>query len=246
MVKTSQAPTRRKAHYYWWTLVNASAACFAILSWLLCLHVFGHPEIPRNYKFLEKLGRISDPVGFPLEQAPVGDAADPRTLYRRYSTVKLPALDKLNAALMRNYLTGVPETNLIQYVEGDFQILEIRELTPDDFFSPGFAVRAQAMVQPDEFTEAAPWPVEIQYLFPTHQTGSSDSFRPGDLLSVKKVPNCAMVLHISRIDGEDTPIVTITAVPLAMGEYQVGDDRKVSVKAPRALDPKRALTGFLA
>src|SRR5690606_10096157 len=71
LVKAKPTPARwRKPHFYWWTLANVVAACLAILSWVLCLHVFGHPEIPRNYEWLKMLGRADPAVGFSLQEAP--------------------------------------------------------------------------------------------------------------------------------------------------------------------------------
>jgi hypothetical protein len=234
-----EAPVRRKrrGHYYWWTLANVLAACAAILSWVLCLHVFGHPEIPRNYDLIRKLGRTEPAVAFTLQQAPPGEAADPRALYRRYAELGDEATSRLNRALMRNYLTGLEEPGLIQYVEGDFEITLVRELDADDLFAPGFAVRARAMVRPDEFSEAAPWPVTIDYLFPTRNTVASGWFNPGDRLEVSKVPNCAMLLHVGRSEGGDTPLVRLVVVPIAVGEYRIGSDRSFTTIAPEVLNP---------
>jgi len=230
-------PRRRRAHHYWWILANTLAACAAVLSWVLCLHLFGHPEIPRNYEILKRLGRAEPAVGFSLEEAPRGDSADPRALYRRYAELGEAATGRLNASLMRNYLTQLDEPGLIQYVEGSFEVLETRELGDDDLFQPGFAVRARAMVQPDPFSEAAPWPVVLDYLFPTAQPSRREWFQPGDRLTVSKVPNCAMLLHVDRDDRGDTPLVLLTVVPIAMGEYAVGDSHRFTIATPAALNP---------
>lgn len=237
MPKPEKRPWKRKPHYYWWLLANTLAACLAVLSWVLCLHVFGHPEIPQNYEILKKLGRTEPPVGFKLQEAPPGEAADPRALYRRYAEVNGHALVRLNAALMRNYLKGLDEPGLIQYIEGDFVITEARELADGDLFHPGVAVRARAMVQPDEFTEAAPWPVEIDYLFPSTDKQAFQWFQPGDLMSISKVPNCAMVLRVTRDDQGDTPVVRLVVVPIAMGDYQVGEEQTFTIHTPESLDP---------
>ncbi len=238
------APRRRRAHFYWWTLANVLAACAAVLSWVLCLHVFGHPEIPKYYEWLRQLGRAEPAVGFTLQQAPPGEAADPRALYRRYAELNETATARLNQALMRNYLTGLEETGLIQYVEGDFEITHVRELDDKDLFQPGFAVRARAMVRPDEFSEAAPWPVSIDYLFPTRNSVAADWFSAGDRLEVAKVPNCAMLMHVARDDGGDTPIVRLTVVPIAMGQYRIGKDRAFTIVAPETLNPGARLPAF--
>lgn len=239
-------PKRRRAHYYAWTLANTLMACLAILSWVLCLHVFGHPEIPRNYAWLAKLGRIDPAPGFTLQEAPPGEAADPPALFRRYAQLPAEAMTRLNAALMRNYLTSLGEPKLIQYVEGDFRVLDSRPLDAGDLFAPGFAVRAQAMVQPDEFSEAAPYPVVIDYLFPTPQASAHEWFRTGDQLEVSKVPNCALLLRVAREDGGDTPVARLTVVPVAMGEYRVGKERTFRLETPASLNPGARFPIFAA
>jgi hypothetical protein len=244
MPKEEPKVWKRKAHFYWWTLANAVAACLAILSWVLCLHVFGHPEIPRNYELLEKIGRVDPPVGFTLQEAPPGEAADPRALYRRYAELDPQSIISLNSALMRNYLKSLDQPGLIQYVEGDFVVTDVRELTENDLFHPGFAVRGQAMIQPDEFSEAAPWPVTIDYLFPTQSSVAQAWFRPGDQLAVSKVPNCAMVLRVARDDSGDTPVVQMTVVPIAMGDYQVGEENHFTVSTPETLNPAATFPVF--
>lgn len=244
MPKDEPKQWKRKPHYYWWTLANTVAACLAILSWVLCLHVFGHPEIPKNYELLEKLGRTDEPVGFSLQEAPPGDAADPRALYRRYAELDTNSLASLNSALMRNYLKSLDEGGLIQYIEGSFIVTDVRTLTEGDLFHPGFAVRGQAMIQPDEFSEAAPWPVTIDYLFPTKNTSAQEWFRPGDQLAVSKVPNCAMVLRVARDERGDTPVVQLTVVPIAMGEYKVGKENEFTVATPEKLNPAASFPVF--
>lgn len=244
MPKEIQKPTRRKAHFYWWTLANTVAACVAVLSWVLTLHVFGHPEIPRYHRIIERLGLAKPPPGFQLQDAPAGESADPRALYRRYAALDGAALQRLNRALLRNYLTGLGEANLIQYIEGDLEIIRTRELKPGDLFPKGFAVRARAMVQPDEFSEPAPWPVIIDYLFPTPEESARSWFRAGDRLKVSKVPNCAMVLNVAREIEGDTPRVVITAVPIVMSEYLVGESQKFKLATPDRADPSAALPVF--
>lgn len=244
MSKPTPAPRRRKAHFYWWTLANVLAGCAAVLSWLLCLHVFGHPEIPRNYELLNRLD-LNDPApAFPLQEAPPGEAADPGALYQRYAELHPAAVSRLNNALMRNYLTGLEERALIQYVEGDFEITHVRELDDADLFAPGFVVRARAMIRPDEASEPVPWPVSVDYLFPTRNRAAADWFQPGDLLKITKVPNCATLIHVGRQIEGDLPVVRLTVVPIVMGDYQVGKDRSFGIVAPEALNPAARLPVF--
>lgn len=237
-------PKKRAPAYYWWTLANVLALCLAVLSWLMCLHVFKHPEIPRNYEILRKLGRTVPPLPLSEMEAPPGEAADPRALYRRYAGLPEEDLALFNAALMRNYLFNLKEPKLIQYAEGNYRVQEVRKLGPDDLFHPGFAVRARAMVAPDEFSEPAPWPVMLEYLFPTDDPAAATWIAPGDLLSISKFPNCAMLLHVAKIEGEDTPLVCLTVVPIAFGKFQAGSNRQFSLQAPSALNPAGPLPVF--
>ena len=100
------------------------------------------------------------------------------------------------------------------------------------------------MIQPDEFSEAAPWPVTIDYLFPTKNTSAQEWFRPGDQLAVSKVPNCAMVLRVARDERGDTPVVQLTVVPIAMGEYKVGNENEFTVATPGKLNPAASFPVF--
>ena len=244
MPKETPKPRRRRAHFYLWTLANVLAACLAVLSWVLTLHIFGHPEIPRYHRIIERLGLTQPPPAFQLQDAPPGEAADPRALYRRYAALDATASHRLNRSLLRNYLTGLGQPNLIQYVEGNLKVIRTRPLQKGDLFSEGFVVRARAMVQPDEFSEPVPWPVIIDYHFPTREASARNWFNPGDLLEVSKVPNCAMVLHVAREVEGDTPRIVITVVPIVMNEYLVGENRRFNLGAPETTDPSAVLPAF--
>ena len=248
MPRDKQPPPKKKRQpaYYWWALANVVALCLAVLSWLLCLHVFQHPEIPRNYEILRKLHRVEPPKPLPAMEAPAGESPAPRAFYRRYAGLTDDNLRTFNAALMRNYLWNLKEPNLIQYAEGDYRVQQVRELGPDDLFHPGFAVRAQAMIAPDEFTKPAPWPVVIEYLFPTDSKQAAAWFAAGDPLTVSKYPNCAMLLHVAKVAGEDTPVMVMTVVPIAFDAFEVDKGRKFPLKAPAELNPAGPLPVFKA
>ena len=242
--KAPQQPRRRRAHFYWWTLANTLAACLAVLSWVLTLHVFGHPEIPEFYRLIHKLGCAEPPVGFSLQEAPPGEGANPEKLYIRYAELPDDKTERLNSALMRNYLTGLKQTDLIQYVEANLEVVETRDLAAGDLFPKGFAVRGRAMVKPDEFSEPAPYPVVIDYLFPTVNTAARNWFSPGDQLKVSKIPNCAMLLNVGRTIDDDSPMVVLTVVPIVMSEYKVGENRRFSVETPESVNPGATLPAF--
>ena len=82
-LKDDAAPGRPA--YFWWFIVNGLALCFAVASWLVCLEVFGHPEVPRNYEILRRIGRLPELKLFPAGDLPDGvtlDAASPSSTRR--------------------------------------------------------------------------------------------------------------------------------------------------------------------
>ncbi len=239
MPRTIEEPPPSRPAYFWWLLANALALCFAIVSWAVCLHVFGSPEVPRNYAILRKLGRIPELERYTALDVPQGNAMGPRELYRRFIAEENP--ERLNALLMRNYLTNFDRSLLVTYVEGDYVVKDVRRLSEDDFFDPGFVIRAQAMVKPDDFTAPAPYPVFIEYAFPTAETGAAGLFQPGDILSVKQSPNCAAIVHVSRIEVDDEPALFLTAIPIAYGPYKVGEEHSFDIEPPTGLRPGAGL-----
>lgn len=236
-------PARRPA-YFWWLLANALALSFAFLSWALCLHVFGHPEIPRNYRLLVKIGRAPELKRFTVLDAPNVSALDPRDLYSRFFALEDSSRERLNNVLLRNYLANFERPLMLTYIQGDYRIERVRMLDAGDFLTPGFAVRARAQVKPDDFTEAAPYPVVIEYLFSTPQVGMAELFTEGDILEVRKSPNCAAILHVSRILEDDQPALLLTVVPIAYGPYKIDGTRRFTIELPERLNPGAALPLF--
>ena len=230
-------PPPRRPPYFWWLLANALALCFAVISWAICLHVFGNPEIPRNYQILEKIGRVPELKRHTVLDAPNVAALDPRELYRKFFALDGDSRDRLNTVLLRNYLTNFERPLMLTYIQGDYLIEHARALDESDFLIPGFAVRARAMVKPDDFTEAAPYPVVIEYLFPTPQVAMADQFREGDTLEVRKSPNCAAILHIARTIEDDEPALLLTVVPIAYGPYRIDEETSFDIEVPARLNP---------
>lgn len=242
--RTVEEPPPRRPAYFWWLLANALALCFAIISWGVCLDVFGNPETPRNYAILEKLGRLPVLKHYTVLDVPNGNAMAPKELYKRYFGYTEEMRVKANSLLLRNYLTNFDRSILLTYVEGNYLIKEVRELGEGDFFNPGIAVRAQAMVKPDDFTKEMPYPVFIDYLLPTSDTKAVGSFKPGELLTIKKSPNCAAVIHVSKTISEEEPALLLTVVPIASGLHQTGDAEPFQIEPPARLRPGAGFPAF--
>jgi hypothetical protein len=242
--RTVEEPAPRRPAYFWWLLANVLALCFAVMSWTLCLHVFGNPEIPRNYEILRKLGRLPVLERYTVLDVPNGNLLDPRGLYSRFFALNADQLGRLNTQLKRNYLTNFNRPLSLTYIEGDYQVEAVRELGPGDFLSEGFAIRARALVKPDDFTKAAAFPVIIEYIFPTREKQAFAKFRTGDILTVKKSPNCAAIVHAEKILEDDDQVLCLTVIPIAYGPYRVGDSATFSIEPPTEVHPAAGFPVF--
>ncbi len=244
MPRTVEEPPPRRPAYFWWLLANALALCFAIISWAVCLHVFGNPELPRNYEILGKLGRLPVLKKYGQTDVPNGNAMAPKELYKRYFGYTEDVRLKANSLLLRNYMTNFDRSVLLTYAEGDYVVKESRKLGSNDFFDPGVAVRLQAMVKPDDFTKAMPYPVFIDYLVPTAEQDAAGSLKPGDQVTIRKSPNCAAVIHVSRTISEEEPALLLTVVPIAYGLHQIGDGEPFKIEPPLKLRPGSGFPAF--
>ncbi len=237
MARNVEEPAPRRPAYFWWFLANILALCFAVASWTICLSVFGNPEIPRNYEILRKLGRLPELNRHTVLDVPNGSLLDPKGLYRKFFGLTDEQLGRLNSQLVRNYLTNFDRPLALTYIKGDYQVEDVRRLGASDFLPSGFAVRARALVRPDDFTKAAPYPVVIEYLFPTPDAAAASQFRRGDILAVKKSPNCAAIVHAEKILNGDEPQLCLTVIPIAYGPYRVGDGVTFNIEPPVEVRP---------
>lgn len=235
--RSNEAPISRKPPYFWWLLANLLALCFAVISWVVCLDIFGNPEVPRNYEILRKLKRLPELQRYTVLDVPDGNALKPQDLYKKFYGAKEEDLPRVNSLLMRNYLTNFERPMLLTYIEGRYQIADVRTLDKGDFISHGVVVRAQALIKPDEFTAESPYPVVIEYLFPTEDERVADKFKPGDIMEVKKSPNCAAVVHVGRARKDDDQVLLLTVIPIAYGPYQIGNSSTFNIEPPLELNP---------
>lgn len=93
-------------------------------------------------------------------------------------------------------------------------------------------------MEPDDFTKPLSYPVIIEYVFPTAEDNVAASFKPGDILTVRKNPNCAAVVHIAVIVRDDEPALLLTVIPIAYGSYQIGLNHTFAIEPPIKLRPR--------
>ena len=245
MPRNVEEPAPRRPAYFWWLLANLLALCFAVVSWTVCLHVFGNPEIPRNYEILRKLGRLPEIKRHTVLDVPNGNLLDPRGLYAKFfGLTERPAP---SASIRSSSATTSPTSSARSPSPTSRATIRSRRSAssaPTDFLPSGFAVRARALVKPDDFTKPAPYPVVIEYLFPTDgRRRRRKRSATGDILSVRKSPNCAAILHAAKILEGDEQLVCLTVIPIAYGPYRVGDDATFNIEPPAEVRPGAELPG---
>ena len=146
---------KRRPSWFWWTLAQLLAAAFAIASWSICLFLFNFPERPTNYNLLRKLKRLTPVVSYEPLEAPDGASGDAQELLTKFYPLEKEQHTAHTRHFKRNYITNFLKPEVVNYVEGTYPVTHTRPLTEDDFFHPGLAVRAQAIVQTDELNEAS-------------------------------------------------------------------------------------------
>jgi len=204
------APKGRDNLFLWTVfillLIGGAFAC-----WLGSFYIFGHPENPRSYRILKKMGKIDAPQRFEVTAAPQGEFLDPQKLFERYARFTRLELENENGELIRNYLRNYRETKrLATYCTGKFVILKSYELTKADFFESGVVALAEASDFPQVLIEHVYTANarDVPSLMALLQTGAPvRMFRSEDL---------SAVVHVERIgDGR----MQFTVVPLLYGSY---------------------------
>ncbi|BDS08632.1 hypothetical protein NT6N_36720 [Oceaniferula spumae] len=211
-----ESMANRRPPWFWWLLILILASCFTILTWSLCISIFNHPEVPRNYEILRKLGRLPEHKAYTSQTAPEHPAGSASVLRKSYLEFTDEELATLNNSLLHSYLTNFRENTFCQYLEGHYKVVSARKLTKDDIISQGFAVQLRAYTQPDEYTELSPYPVVAEIIFPTPYADSYKGYHKGDMLELGITPHFASLLHVGKVVKEDDDtIVVVTAVSLA-------------------------------
>src|SRR6478672_11329786 len=93
-----------------WTVLILLLIGVAFACWLGSFYVFGHPEQPRAYKILKRLGKIEAPRRFEDIAAPPGEFLSAQRLYERFSKFSRLELERENGDLLRNYINNYRET----------------------------------------------------------------------------------------------------------------------------------------
>ncbi len=212
--------TKKRPPMFWWVLVNIFMIALAITSWLICLNVFRDPTHPVSYQWMMKVKRIDSLKNFTPTTAPAPKKThDPLALESTFREIQKNNLQTLNQDFKREYLTNYKKYKSLHYVKGEFKIIETRPLTENDFLTQGTIIRAQAMVKPEGLGDPIPYPIFIEYLLPNTDY-SAVVFKPEDSLTLKKIPDCAAILHAGEIAHDDSSALYFTLVSLCRTEFK--------------------------
>jgi hypothetical protein len=202
---------RKKINFFGWSVAILLLTGFALAAWLGSFYIFWQPERPQSYKILKKLHKIEPAKRFELTAAPAGEFLSSKQLYDRYIAMSPTELANANAELARNYIRNFQQVHgLVTYVTGRFNIMEARELTPNDVFLSGMIALTNA-VEHGELLMEHIYPADPQSLPLMKQT-----LQTGLEIKLDRAHDLAAVIHAERLsDGR----VMITAVPLLYGSY---------------------------
>ena len=181
---------------------------------------------------------------FKFATLPDGSLSGPEQLYRKFFGLSESQYEDLNLQFRQNFLSNFEDPVGVNYIEGDYRVLEVKPFREYDFLIEGFAVRAQAMVKPDDFSEAAPYPVVIEYLFPTADPTAAGRFKPGEMLTLQKGPYCGTVIYVGKHLEGDEQVVRLTIMPLAYSPCHLGGGRPFELQVPERLRPSGTFPVF--
>jgi len=202
---------KRKDNLFLWTVFILILIGLALACWIGSFYVFGHPERPGPYRWLQWLGKIDPVRRFEVTAAPQGEFLTAQKLFERYSSYTPLELERENAELMRSFVKNYAETKrLVPYVRGRFEVADAYELKPSDMFQSGTV----ALMQAEEFPQ-----VLLEHLFPATGSNLEQSKRllsPGYPFNVEKTNDVTAVIHVARVfDGR----LLFTVAPLHYPSY---------------------------
>jgi hypothetical protein len=202
---------RRKTNYFAWAITLLLLIGFAFAAWLGSFYIFGQPERPDSYRILKKLHKIDPPRRFELTAAPKGEFLNAKQIYERYSNMRPVELQRANAELARNYIRNFQQVRgLVPYVVGRYDIMEARELGPNDLFPSGMVALTRAVDRGELLMEHI-------YSGDAHDVPlMKQTLERGLEIKLERTHDLSAILHAERLtDGR----LLITSVPLLYGTY---------------------------
>ncbi|HWB60642.1 MAG TPA: hypothetical protein VG733_14200 [Chthoniobacteraceae bacterium] len=203
---------QKKDNLFLWTVCILLLTGAVLATWLGSFYVFGHPEIPRNYRLLLKLHKVEPPKRFEYLAAPPGDFYTAQKIYDKYSVMTEGELQLENANLLREYIRNYQTAgNSVPYITGQFTMINARELKAgSDIFPSGMVALAQC----NDFPQ-----VLMEYVYTAGPSSVADlkqTLTPGVLIAPQRTTELTAILHVQKLaDGR----LLLTAMPITYGSY---------------------------
>lgn len=204
---------KKRVNVFGWSVLILLCLGLTFAAWIGSFYIFGQPERPESYRILKKLKKVEPPRRFELTAAPAGEFLTARQIYDRLIALRTGELAKLNAELARNYIRNFTQVRgLVPYVIGRFNIMESRELRPDDIFGSGVVALARSVDVPEVLLEHVytAGPRDVPFLKRTLVMGLD--------VRLERTHDLSALIHAERLaDGR----LQLTAIPLLYGSYTV-------------------------
>lgn len=218
-----------KDNLFLWTVFLLLLAGVGFACWLGSFYIFGHPEQPRPYRLLTRLGKITPPTRFLVTKAPPGEFFRAQKVFEQYSKFSTLQLEHENELLIRNYIKNYAETKrLVPYLTGKFTILRTYELQNTDLITSGVV----ALAQSDEYPQLL---VELIYPTPSQSVVElRQLLQTGLEVHLEKTLDLSAILHVGQaLDGR----LQVTTMPLLYGNYALKNGvGTFSLEPPPALN----------
>jgi hypothetical protein len=211
-----------------WLAIIAVLIGLNFASWSFCMWVFGQPEHPMNYRLLTKLERLDPIHGFTPVSAPRGKFISAKDLYAQVYPFSLTELRAYNGILKRSYLKNYLEQENVTFLSGEFTVLSVQPMGPEDVFPAGYVIRGRSTTFPDAI---------VDFPLPSEKTPERFVLAAGQAFKVEESSTCAAILNVARLDDGT---MVFTAVPLVERVYEFSDEAVVTVKIPSQIriDPE--------
>jgi len=225
---SSLAKGRRDEGLFWWTILITLLLGLATFCWFFSIMVFKYPEKPFNYRLLTKLEKLEpiakfDPLAVGPARLPNGTFNGARELLAKYYSYNPEQLRVANDVLKRSYIMNYTEESPV-YAKGTYTVLSARRLTGSDIFSEGWVVRGRSVELED---------VELELLLPGATTDTIP-LQEGSTFTLDNKSSFASVVNVERSANDDGLCASV--IPIAYGNYLVGDQQSISLSPPPALN----------
>lgn len=219
----SLAKNRRDDGLFWWTILITLLLGVATFCWFFSIMVFKYPEKPFNYRLLSRLEKLEPVKKFDPLTVPHGMFHGPRELLSKYYPYNLEQFRVANDLLKRSYIVNYTEENPL-YVKGTYTVTQARPLVAGDIMESGWVVRARSVELED---------VELELLLPGAPS-NTEPYQVGATFTLDNKSSFASLVNVERLSETDGLCVTV--VPIAYGDYVLGDQQTVTLNPPSKLN----------